>query len=139
MNKIILLISLLLLTGCGRQTLTCHIEGDSFDTERNMEVRVTFNRAGDLQRRMYTVMNAISGSASTADIHYELFNEDCKDYNSFRGVSCQITRSGNTVTQTVNVNFSRIEEEGIHFFGTADEVTIDQLRVQLLRDGFTCQ
>jgi len=135
-KRIILLFALLLvLTGCRDKVLNCTLEETLNDENYKETVRITFNRAGDEVLRREHTMTLTGGEFINE--YYEEMTMQCDEQKSFAGVTCDVTKDGNSLTMSRTIVYSELNTQSREMFGLLG--SIDDFKHDMELDGFTCK
>lgn len=142
MKKIFLLIvSLLLLVGCGKDSntkeLVCTIDNKN-DTVISQKVIASFNEE-KLENLEMTVSTKIPDK-SMASLYTKSLQESAeKDYQGTDSVSVNTKVDGDIVSLITNINYKTFSENDEKVISIEKEATYDDLKTRFEKIGYACQ
>lgn len=130
MKKVLFLagISILLLTGCGakeQKTMTCTrtVNQSGMKMDLSYEVKYT----GDYVDTVKSVEKIESDNAEVLKTYKETVESMYSAYDNIKYYDYDVVIDGNTLTSTVNINYSKIDTDKL--------LEVDSALGQLIKDG----
>jgi len=148
MKKILILITVCLIVGLvvflflknddndEEVLLTCNM----IDGGTTTEYVFTFNHSGEelISFVRTEIANVVNDAA--AEFNYEYFQTLCEEENKIDGVSCKVTKEGNTLTRETSVKYTNMENQGAVPFihGLKLLESLNELKEGMTERYFTC-
>jgi len=137
-------VCVLLVTGCGKKKnsdgdseklLTCTISGPTATVTRAF----TFDKEGKhlLLAETTRVGNYTDKDELEAD--YDDAQEYCKTVNEYKGVACSVTKSNETVTLVVKIDYAVADADTLSIYAMEPDYSFDQLKQEGEEYGWTCK
>jgi len=134
----LMLISVVMLTGCSsnERTLSCVLEEDG------MKITVDSTFRNDELRTIKMISEVSFGDETIEEEDYAfiemMFAAACDEFD-FEGVECSTDITASSATVTVEVNVARASDEAVDALNFPDDLTYDEIRADLVGDGFVCR
>lgn len=131
-----LVILSVMLTGCGKDTLTC--TSKSNDLGKNVETKIIVTFKGDEASKLVTNISTTYEQEYLAELeaNYENFENSFKEHNKLDGVKATTTKKENVLN--ANLEFDMTKKEAKKNSGFSEYTTREHYRQNLERSGYTC-
>ncbi len=143
----LVLTSVFLLSGCeSSKTLSCReVYHSSNGNEAIQETTITFDQKGKKAKSVKVNLQATYGSTYSSldlDSLYQESKRECEDYYSEKDkVTCEVTKAGRTISQTLDYDITSAKEDvltKLELEGLA-EADYETFKERLENQGFTCE
>ena len=109
MKKIFIILSLIFLTGCGRESLTCTYTNDK-DGIKSEEV-ITTNFSNDKIVTMKGIIKTTYDDPTNIDLSYQTIKSMMDSINTYDGISAVSSKSDKIITTTVNIDYQKVDKD----------------------------
>ncbi len=109
MKKIFIILSLIFLTGCGRESLTCTYTNDK-DGIKSEEV-ITTNFNNDKIVTMKGIIKTTYDDPTNIDLSYQTIKSMMDSINTYDGISAVSSKSDKIITTTVNIDYQKVDKD----------------------------
>ncbi len=133
----------IVLTGCGKKSITC--EGDITESDITAGVKVIGDFDNDkLVKQTIEMDFDLTNYLQYADIdvYYEGFKNQYDKFNEYEGISTKLSKNEKSVIVTVEMDFSKIDKDTYKElnFGTGSvEVSLSKFKEEFADMGLTCK
>ena len=139
MKKIIfsLVILSVMLTGCGKETLSCTSKSNNLGRNVQTKIIVTFDKKS--ASKVVTNINTTYEQEYLAELeaNYQNFKESFEAYKKIKGVKTKLNKKENALD--VELEFDMSEEEAKENSGFAEYNTKEEYKIFLEESGYTCK
>lgn len=135
-NYIILILTLIFLTGCEKTTLKCTRKKDNkedtiilkFDKENTTIKNMDFD-----EKIVYNKLDA----------HIDLDYYDIKDtyttFDNLKGITYEVNKNQNDIKIKLNIDFTLTDDDNIPLFTISKNMTKNDAKINLENQGYTCK
>ena len=142
-SKILFLVLIGFLTGCGKKTLVCN--GSINQNDVNYEVSVTGNFIND-KLNMQTIKMETDLSNylqyTTIESFYELYKEQYEKFNEYNGISTTVTKGDNSVIVVMEIDLNKVDSETYQKLDVGSgslEISLEAFKEEFEKMDFTCE
>ncbi len=145
MKKVFLITSLVILasliSGCGKETLTCTMNQDNSMAKMKQEIIATFNGNKAKTVEAIITMEMDKSYKNHMNDLKSSIEEEMKDYEKQYDVKTKISVDGTTLKYSMEADSDKMSKEARTLFGfdTNAKQTKDDAKKQLEEAGYTCK
>lgn len=138
MKKIIfgMMILSVMLTGCGKDTLSCTSKSNDLGKNMVTKIIVTFDK--DEASNLVTDISTTYDQEYLAelDANYKNFEENFESYEDYEGVKTKLSKKENVLN--INLEFDMTKEDAKNNSGFAKYTDKKDYKQRLEKSGYTC-
>ncbi len=139
-NKFFLLIvSCLLLSGCGEKTLTCSLT-KNIESGKSREKQVFVfnnNKISSIETTLSVLLD--DGFKDYSSVMVKKIRKDFKIYNNHKGISTEVSENDNTIKASVKADYSKMNSSSKRVIGFDEKMSYDDIISKMKKDNYTCK
>ncbi len=139
-NKCLLLIvSCLLLSGCGKKTLTCSLTKD-IESGKSKEKQVFVfnnNKISSIDTTLSVLLDDEYKNYSSVMV--KKIKKEFKIYNDHKGLSVEISENDNTIKASVKADYSKMNSSSKKVIGFDEKMSYDDIKNKMKKEKYTCK
>ena len=140
MKKTIIILSLLLLTGCTKETvLECSKESDLDGYKTTSKELITFSNDNVLEYDASIEVSLDKDYLKYKSIFIKEIEKSFKKYNKMNGVKFSSNKTDNGINMTINANIKKMDDKSIKELKLAKKANIEETKKAREKDGFKCK
>lgn len=136
---LLIIISIILLTGCSKNKLTCTVKEDGTNFEFESKYVFTFN-GNNIKHAKMLATGKLLGDYNTEDSianYQSTANTAAENYNKVEGITATVNVNKNSVTLTVEIDPAKLSDDAKTEYGV--DLDKKDLQKQLEDLGYTCK
>lgn len=137
--SLIVLASLFLLTGCGKNRLVCTYEesGAGFESKTTYTFTFTDEKVKKAMMKTTTTLLDDNNNKESIEAYKELAESSANDYNKEEGVSAKVSNNKNKITITIEIEAAKLSLEALNNYGL--DYGKEDLTGELENMGYSCK
>ena len=139
-NKFFLLIvSCLLLSGCGKKTLTCSLT-KNIESGKSKEKQVFVfnnNKISSIETTLSVLLD--DGFKDYSSVMVKKIRKDFKIYNNHKGISAEVSENDSTIKASVKADYSKMNSSSKRVIGFDEKMSYDDIKSKMKKDNYTCK
>ena len=135
----VFLLTALLLTGCGNETLSCSKQEDNDAGKINEKQVITFSNDKIKLYEAEISVNLNDDYKDYADLLISSLEEPFKDYKDKKGIEYKTSKKDNRISLTFSAEYSKMDKETKESLGIDENSSLDNMKKSLKKDGYTCK
>lgn len=140
MKKILIILSLLLLTGCTQESVLECVKTEELDNYKTISKElITFNNDNVLEYNASIEVVLDKDYIKYKSIFIKEIENNFKKYNKMNGVKFNSDETNNGINMTINADVSKMDDKSIKELKLAKKANIDITKQEREKDGFKCK
>ena len=140
MKKTMLILSLLLLTGCTQESVLECVKTEELDNYKTISKElITFNNDNVLEYDASIEVVLDKDYIKYKSIFIKEIENNFKKYNKMNGVKFNSDETNNGINMTINADVSKMDDKSIKELKLAKKANIDITKQEREKDGFKCK
>ena len=140
MKKLLITISLLLLTGCTKESVLECVKTEELDNYKTISKElITFNNDNVLEYDASIEVVLDKDYIKYKSIFIKEIENNFKKYNKMNGVKFNSNETNNGINMTINADVSKMDDKSIKELKLAKKANIDITKQEREKDGFKCK
>lgn len=140
MKKILIILSLLLLTGCTQESVLECVKTEELDNYKTISKElITFNNDNVLEYDASIEVVLDKDYIKYKSIFIKEIENNFKKYNKMNGVKFNSDETNNGINMTINADVSKMDDKSIKELKLAKKANIDMTKQEREKDGFKCK
>lgn len=135
-----LILSLLLLTGCTQESVLECVKTEELDNYKTISKElITFNNDNVLEYDASIEVVLDKDYIKYKSIFIKEIENNFKKYNKMNGVKFNSDETNNGINMTINADVSKMDDKSIKELKLAKKANIDITKQEREKDGFKCK
>ena len=140
MKKLLITISLLLLTGCTQESVLECVKTEELDNYKTISKElITFNNDNVLEYDASIEVVLDKDYIKYKSIFIKEIESNFKKYNKMNGVKFNSNETNNGINMTINADVNKMDDKSIKELKLAKKANIDITKQEREKDGFKCK
>ena len=140
MKRLLITISLLLLTGCTQESILECVKTEELDNYKAISKElITFNNDNVLEYDASIEVVLDKDYIKYKSIFIKEIESNFKKYNKMNGVKFNSNETNNGINMTINADVSKMDDKSIKELKLAKKANIDITKQEREKDGFKCK
>lgn len=139
-NKILLLLTTcLLLSGCGKKTLTCSIT-KNIESGKSKEKQVYVfnnNKISSIETTLSILLD--DNYKNYSKVMTKKLEKDFKTYKNNKGISVNINENNNTINVNIKADYNKMNNSAKKVIGFDEKKSYDDIKNKMKKEKYTCK
>ncbi len=139
-NKIILLLATcMLLSGCGKKTLTCSLT-KNIESGKSKEKHVyvfTDNKISSIETTLSILLD--DNYKNYSKVMTKKIEKNFKTYKNHKGISINISENDNTIKASIKADYSKMNNSSKKIIGFDEKKSYDDIKNKMKKEKYTCK